>query len=89
MRRFALPLVAALALAGCAGADGQVSALNVDPNRCATLNRALDAAYLRLEAPLYLNEGEAAIAKRAVADLELAMTIAGCLEPALSGPKPE
>ena len=78
--RCIVAIVPALFMAGCASAEGQSKAgLELDPDRCARLGVALDAARLRLANPLYLDEHGAELAKRAVADLELASVIAGCV----------
>lgn len=81
MRTYLIAAVAALTLAGCAQYDQaatEYTGLDHE-GRCKVLAQAAGAARLRLEAPLYLqDEQQIAMAKRALADAELAAAIAGC-----------
>ena len=85
MRIFAIAFIAALGLSGCAQYDQvatQYTGLDHE-QRCKALAQAAGVARMRLESPVYLqNPEDIALAKRALADAELAAALAGCvLEP--------
>lgn len=74
-------IVASVLLSACAG-DKATPGLMTKEDRCVIYTRTVNTLKARLENPVYLqDEKQVQMAKRALMDAELAMTIAGCPVP--------